>query len=139
MNKCNHRVFLFSMSFITVFVFVLLAFYGSSYYATSFEERFFHAQNETLKPSGSIGHGIGIAGSFFMLFGVFSYMARKRIRMFSRIGILKHWLEFHIFLCTLGSILVFYHTSFKFGRLVSISFWSMVAVVFIGVTRNYAD
>lgn len=137
MNKRNHRIFLFSMSFITVFVFVLLALYGSGYYSTSLEERFFHAQNETLKPSGSIGHGIGIAGSFFMLFGVFSYMARKRIRLFSRIGILKHWLEFHIFLCTLGPILVLYHTSFKFGGLVSISFWSMIAVVLSGVIGRF--
>ncbi len=121
----------------TLVVFLLLAFYGAGYYSTNLEDRFFHALNENLKPSGLIGHGIGIAGSFFMLSGVFMYMARKRVRSFSRIGILKHWLEFHIFLCTLGPILVLYHTSFKFGGLVALSFWSMVAVVISGIIGRF--
>jgi len=121
----------------TIVVFLLLAFYGTSYYTTNLEDRFFHALNDNLKPSGLIGHGIGIAGSFFMLSGVFMYMARKRIRSFSHIGILKHWLEFHIFLCTLGPILVLYHTSFKFGGLVALSFWSMVAVVISGIIGRF--
>ena len=45
----------------------------------------------------------------------------------------KHWLEFHIFLCTVGPLLVLYHTAFKFGGIVSVSFWSMVLVVLSGV------
>jgi len=64
-------------------------------------------------------------------------MARKRYRFLSRIGILKHWLEFHIFLCTLGTILVIYHTSFKFGGLVAISFWSMIAVFLSGIIGRF--
>ena len=90
-----------------------------------------------LKPSGLWGHGMGIIGSLFMILGVSMYMARKRYRIFSRIGILKHWLEFHIFLCTLGPILVLYHTSFKFGGIVAISFWSMVAVFLSGVIGRF--
>jgi len=46
-------------------------------------------------------------------------------------------LEFHIFLCTLGPIMVLFHTSFKFGGIVSISFWSMVAVVASGVIGRF--
>jgi len=72
-----------------------------------------------------------------MIAGVLMYILRKRIKMFSRVGILKHWLEFHIFLCSLGPILVLYHTAFKFGGLVAISFWSMVAVVISGVIGRY--
>jgi hypothetical protein len=52
-------------------------------------------------------------------------------------GRLKSWLEFHIFLCTLGPFLVLLHTSFKFGGIVSIAFWSMVAVVASGVFGRY--
>jgi len=52
-------------------------------------------------------------------------------------GYLKHWLEFHIFLCTVGPILVLYHTAFKFGGIVAISFWSMVAVVLSGVIGRF--
>jgi hypothetical protein len=137
MKRAGHRIFLFTMGFITVASFLLLAFYGADYYKTSFQDRFYHRLNESLKPSGIIGHGLGVAGSLLMLSGVFFYMARKRIRRLSQLGTLKHWLEFHIFLCTLGPILVLYHTAFKFGGLVAISFWSMVAVVISGVIGRF--
>ncbi len=137
MDKSIHRFFLFLMAFIVLAAFVMLAVYGWSYYTIDLQVRFGHEKNDLLKPSGLIGHGIGIAGSFFMLTGVLVYMARKRIRLFSRLGTLKHWLEFHIFLCTLGPVLVLFHTSFKFGGLVSVSFWSMVAVVASGVLGRF--
>ena len=137
MSHLIHRMYLFTLVIITVFVFFWLAFYGADYYSTDLTERHFHEKNELLKPSGLIGHGIGIAGSLFMIIGVFGYMARKRFRRFSRIGVLKYWLEFHIFLCTLGPILVLYHTSFKFGGIVAVSFWSMVAVVLSGVIGRF--
>lgn len=54
-----------------------------------------------------------------------------------RWGLLKHWLEFHIFLCTLGPLMVLFHTAFKFGGLVSISFWNMVAVFFSGIAGRF--
>ncbi|HPF50540.1 MAG TPA: hypothetical protein PK335_03140 [Draconibacterium sp.] len=137
MGRLAHRIFLYSLILITVSVFVFLSFYGADYYITGLVDRHFHDQNELLKPSGFIGHGLGILGSLMMVVGVSVYMLRKRVRRFSRIGILKHWLEFHIFLCTLGPILVLFHTSFKFGGLVAVSFWSMVAVVLSGVIGRF--
>jgi hypothetical protein len=122
---------------ITLAVFLALAVYGFDYYTTPVSERHFHAQNDLLKPTGFIGHGIGIAGSLLMIIGVFGYMARKRFRSLSRIGVLKYFLEFHIFLCTLGPILVLYHTTFKFGGIVAVSFWSMIAVVASGVIGRF--
>jgi hypothetical protein len=122
---------------ITVFVAVYLAFFGANYYQTALEQRFFHEQNELLKPSGLIGHGFGIIGSLLIVVGVFGYMARKRFRRFSRWGYLKYWLEFHIFLCSLGPVLVLYHTAFKFGGIVAVSFWSMVAVVVSGLVGRF--
>ncbi|MCK5277723.1 MAG: hypothetical protein KAK04_04280, partial [Cyclobacteriaceae bacterium] len=89
------------------------------------------------KPSGLIGHGLGIVGTLLIVVGVFSYMARKRYRFLSRFGRLKYWLEFHIFLCVLGPIMILFHTAFKFGGIVSISFWSMVVVVASGVIGRY--
>ncbi|MBN8547182.1 MAG: hypothetical protein J0L60_13705 [Ignavibacteria bacterium] len=86
-----------------------------------------------LEPKGYLGHALGIAGTLMMVFGVSIYMIRKRVRAFFRWGLLKHWLEFHIFLCVVGPIFVLYHTAFKFGGIVSISFWSMTAVVLSGV------
>ncbi len=90
-----------------------------------------------MKASGIIGHGLGIVGSLLILLGVFTYMLRKRLRFFSRMGILKHWLEFHIFFCTLGPVLILFHTTFKFGGIVAVSFWSMVAVFLSGIVGRY--
>lgn len=137
MNKTAHKIFIAFLVLIVLTVLILLINYGYAYYRVSLEERYFHPSNETLKPSGILGHGFGIIGSLFMILGVSLYMLRKRFRVFHRIGILKHWLEFHIFLCTLGPILVLFHTSFKFGGIVAISFWSMVAVFLSGVIGRF--
>ena len=132
-----HRIYIGILILVVVLVTLFLAYQGYSYYSLGVENRFFHPDHQTLKPSGFMGHTLGILGSFLMLVGVATYMLRKRVSKFSRIGVLKYWLEFHIFLCTLGPILVLYHTAFKFGGLVAISFWSMVAVVLSGVIGRY--
>jgi hypothetical protein len=110
---------------------------GFSYYHTSLEERFYHPNYTILKPGGPWGHGFGVAGALCMIFGIVLYSVRKRIRSLGRLGNLKSWLEFHIFLCTLGPILVLYHTSFKFGGIVAVSFWSMVAVFLSGIIGRF--
>ncbi len=125
------------MVLILIGVTLTLIYSGYSYYNTSLEERFYHTNHELLKPNGLLGHGLGIIGSISMVVGVSIYMMRKRMRSLARLGKLKHWLEFHIFLCTLGPILVLFHTSFKIGGLVSVSFWSMVAVVLSGVIGRF--
>jgi hypothetical protein len=137
MNKSLHRIYIILFFVIGVGVTILLAVYGYQYYTTPLEERFFRSQYELLKPSGILGHGFGIIGSLMMIFGVFLYMTRKRIRLFFNIGYLKHWLEFHIFLCSVGPVLVLYHTAFKFGGIVAVSFWSMVAVVVSGIAGRF--
>lgn len=137
MSRSAHIAFILVMSLLVLSALVALSFYGYGYYQTPLHERFYHAQYESLKPSGILGHGLGIIGSLLILIGVFSYMARKRYRWLSRLGLVKHWLEFHIFLCTLGPVLILFHTSFKFGGLVAISFWSMVAVFVSGVIGRF--
>lgn len=137
MNKSTHRIYLTVLSLIVLLTLVAIIYKGYAYYKISIEERYFHPDHNALKPSGLWGHGMGIIGSLCMILGVSMYMARKRYRIFSRIGILKHWLEFHIFLCTLGPILVLFHTSFKFGGIVAISFWSMVAVFLSGIIGRF--
>lgn len=133
----SHRIYIGLMAAVVVVSFFLLSYSGFTYYNTSIEERFFHTDHTFLKPSGLWGHGLGIIGSFCMLFGVILYITRKRMRSLSRLGALKHWLEFHIFLCTLGPLLILFHTSFKFGGLVAISFWSMVAVFLSGIIGRF--
>lgn len=65
------------------------------------------------------------------------YSVRKRWKRLRRWGRLSTWLNYHIFLGVAGPILVLFHTSFKFGGLVSISFWSMVAVAGSGFIGRY--
>ena len=137
MNKTLHKIYVGLFLFIGISVTILFAINGYNYYTTSLEERFFSPDHISLKPSGAIGHGLGIIGTLMMILGVGIYMIRKRYKRFFNLGYLKHWLEFHIFLCSVGPVLVLYHTAFKFGGLVSVSFWSMVLVVLSGVVGRF--
>jgi hypothetical protein len=110
---------------------------GSDYYRLPLQERAFSEMHDVLKPSGVIGHGLGVAGSLMMIVGVGMYSLRKRVPFLSRLGRLRGWLQVHIFLCTLGPFLVVLHTSFKFGGIVSIALWSMLIVVASGVFGRY--
>ena len=114
-----------------------LSIVGYSYYDLPIEERFYHPQYNWFKPSGVFGHGLGIVGTFLITFGVVIYIARKNYGFLERYIRIKYLLEFHIFLCTLGPIMILFHTSFKFGGIVSIAFWSMIAVVASGVVGRF--
>jgi len=115
----------------------VLAARGASYYAMPLQERAYAADHELLKPTGLIGLGYGFIGTAMMVVGVAGYSARRRIRWMHRLGKLKIWLGVHIFLCTMGPFLILLHTTFKFGGIISIAFWSMVAVVASGVFGRY--
>lgn len=137
MKQTAHRVFIFFLLLfgLTTSVFILVR--NFNYYALPMEERPFHARYEELKPSGIETHGYGIIGTAMIIFGVTMYSSRKRIRALSQAGKIKYFLEFHIFLCLLGPVLILYHTTFKFGGLVAVSFWSMSAVVASGIIGRY--
>lgn len=138
MSHTAHRFYIGTLTSIVVLVFLFLFTKGIPYYSTSMEERFYHPDHDWFKPSGAFGHGLGIAGTILILIGVFGYRAKKYNRWLAgRFGRLKYWLEFHIFLCTLGPVMILFHTAFKFGGLVSVSFWSMIAVVASGVVGRY--
>jgi hypothetical protein len=125
------------MTFIVLLVTYYLAYTGYAYYSLPLEERFYHPHYTYFKPSGIFGQGLGVIGTFLILFGVTIYIARKRYGFLEKIIRLKYLLEFHIFLCTLGPILILFHTTFKFGGIVSIAFWSMVAIVMSGVIGRF--
>ncbi len=137
MNKTLHKVYVASFFIAGIASLILLSWYGYDYYRLPLTERPFSSDHASLKPSGMIGHGLGIIGTLMMAVGVSTYMIRKRVRMFYSWGYLKHWLEFHIFLCTLGPVFVLFHTAFKFGGIVAVSFWSMTAVVLSGFAGRY--
>jgi len=110
---------------------------GLEYYLTPIQERPFTDGHAYFASSSLVGHGYGIAGSSFMLFGVLLYSVRKRVAVLQKFGKLKHWLQVHIFFCTLGPFLILLHSTFRVGGLVAIAFWSMVLVVASGVFGRY--
>ncbi|MCG6956795.1 MAG: hypothetical protein LJF04_12470 [Gemmatimonadetes bacterium] len=111
--------------------------WGLDYYLLPIPERAFSPLAPLFSPTGVVGQGLGIVGAAMILLGVVGYTARKRWRILARAGQLKHWLQVHIFLCTLGPFFVLLHTTFKFGGVVSIAFWSMAIVVASGVFGRY--
>lgn len=133
MTRFLHRLSILVYFTIIIVAFATLAYFGNSYYKLPVEERPFHEYYEILKPSGLIGHGLGIIGTLLIVVGLFGYMARKRMKIFSRVGVLKYWLELHIFLCSLGTVFVLFHTTFKFGGIISVGFWSLTIVWVSGV------
>ena len=137
MSKWVHNIYIGSMVLIILSITIYLAYAGYSYYTLPLEERFYHEYHDWFKPSGFFGHGLGITGTLLIFFGVSIYIARKRYGFLARFIRLKYLLEFHIFLCILGPIMILFHTSFKFGGIVSVAFWSMVAVVASGVIGRF--
>lgn len=137
MSPIVHRIYISTLASIIIFTIIYLAVNGYLYYSTSIEERFYHPKHDHFKPSGLFGHGLGIVGTLLILIGVTSYIARKKYKFLARFGRLKYWLEFHIFLCALGPVMILFHTAFKFGGIISIAFWSMVAVVLSGVIGRF--
>lgn len=121
----------------TIIVSVWIGYSGWDYYSTPLEERFYHEQHDWFKASGFFGHGLGFLGTLMMAVGVFLYIPAKKYGFLESIIRLRYLLDIHIFLCTLGPILVLFHTTFKFGGVVSVAFWSMVLVVISGIIGRY--
>lgn len=137
MSRLWHQIYIWSMILITIAVAVYLSVTGYEYYQTPLEERFYADSHAYLKASGVFGQGLGIIGTLLILVGVVGYIAAKKYGFLERYIRLRYLLEFHIFLCTVGPIMILFHSTFKFGGIVSIAFWSMVLVVFSGVVGRY--
>jgi len=132
MSRLSHKIYVLTLIIIVVVVFGALAILGFDYYLTDKEQQFFHEQNDLFKPSGTIGHGVGFIGFFLIIAGFVIYIARKRFGFLSHLGDLKSWLEFHIFLCSLGAVLVLFHSAFKFAGYSAYAFFAMILVLISG-------
>jgi hypothetical protein len=136
-TSLGERVFRSAMVLIWVGVAGAALAYGLPYYRLPLADRASSPMDELLRPSGLIGQGYGVVGTFLITVGVGMYSIRKRVPFLRRLGRLHHWLQAHVFLCTLGPFLVLLHTGFKFGGIVSIAFWSMTAVAVSGLFGRY--
>lgn len=122
-----------------VFFFVIIAglsYFGRAYYPALPLKKYRLPLRSVLTSSGSLGHPLGILGTFFIIL-LLAYSLRKRLRFMRNWGNLNVWLEIHIFLGLTGPILVFFHSDFRFSGLVGLCFWSMALVVISGIIGRY--
>jgi len=49
----------------------------------------------------------------------------------------RHWLDFHVVLGTTAPIVIAFHSTFKFGNIAGMAFWSMLAVTISGFVGRY--
>jgi hypothetical protein len=131
-----YRLLLLTLYLISFAAIARVAADGTSYYTTALVERPRHELYWSLKPGGERGILYGVVGTAMMTL-MLAYSLRKRVRWLRRWGPLEVWLDIHIYLGVFGSLLVVLHTSFKFGGIVSLSFWSMVVVASSGVVGRY--
>lgn len=136
MKRTGFRRFLYFLYVAGFGVSGFFLWHGWSYYSLPLLERPYSHDHLTLKPGGLWGHGLGIVGSGMILL-LFLYSVRKRGWFGLRWGRISRWLDIHIFLGIMGPILVTLHTSMKFNGIVSISYFSMLAVMFSGVLGRY--
>ena len=120
----------------TVAAIVLVGFDGWEYYRAPLGSRGYLPQHALLRPSGSVGLTLGVAGVLSMLCTL-PYALRKRWTRLSRLGTVRGWLETHIFFGVVGPVLVTFHTSFKFNGLISVAYWLMVLVWTSGFVGRY--
>ncbi len=132
-----HKVFIIFLLLIGLSAIVAVGMKGLDYYTTPVSERAFRDDYGSMKPSGLFSHTLGVLGAGMVTFGVLTYSSRKRIKSLWQLGKLSAWLEFHIFLCLLGPVLVVYHTTFKAGGIAAICLWSMLSVAASGIVGRF--
>jgi hypothetical protein len=132
----GHRIRVFLAWLLALAVVLVIAGYGFDYYTLGASQRPFSPKHEILRPSGTIGMKLGMLG-VFLFFLIYLYPLRKRWGWLGRQGNSRHWLDFHVVLGTLAPLIVAFHSTFKFGNIAGMAFWSMLAVTISGFVGRY--
>jgi hypothetical protein len=132
----GHRIRLLLAWLTALAVVLVIAGYGFNYYVLSMEHRPFSPKHDALRPSGPIGVKLGMLG-VFMFFLIYLYPLRKKWGWLSRQGNSRHWLDFHVVLGTTAPLIIAFHSTFKFGNIAGMAFWSMLMVTLSGFVGRY--
>src|SRR6267378_6067475 len=132
----GHRIRVYLSWILALAVVLVIAGYGFNYYALSAAQRPFSPKHQILRPSGTIGIKLGMVG-VLMFFLIYLYPLRKKWGWLSRMGNSRHWLDFHVVLGTAAPIIIAFHSSFKFGNIAGMAFWSMLVVTVSGFIGRY--
>ncbi len=132
----GHRTRLFLAWMLALAVVLVIGGYGYDYYTLSAAQRPFSPKHDILDPSGTIGIRLGMLG-VLMFFLIYLYPLRKKWGWLGRKGNSRHWLDFHIVLGTTAPVIIAFHSSFKFGNIAGMAFWSMMMVTLSGFVGRY--
>lgn len=116
--------------------FLALLWHGLPYYRLSMGQRLLSPLHAQLRPNGSVGLLYGYAGTALLLL-LLLYSVRKRVRVLHKLGVLRRSLNVHVFCGIAGPALITLHSSFKFGGIISIGYWSMMTVMASGFVGFY--
>ncbi len=132
----GHRLRVFLAWMLALAVVLVIAGYGWNYYTLSAAQRPFSPKHQLLRPSGTIGVKLGMLG-VLMFFLIYLYPLRKKWGWLGRMGNSRHWLDFHVVLGTAAPIIIAFHSSFKFGNIAGMAFYSMLMVTLSGFVGRY--
>lgn len=131
-----HMIVIFALVFLTALAIFATLRVGADYYLTQLAERPQHPLHESFKASGFIGQGLGLLGGLFCMLTLL-YPLRKRWRALENFGTPRTWFQFHVYFGIAGPLFATLHTTFKFGGLASISYWSMMIVMASGFIGRF--
>src|SRR5437762_11574040 len=132
----GHRIRLLLAGLLAVAAVLAIAGYGYNYYTLGATERPFSPKHELLRPSGPIVIKLGMLG-VFLFFLIYLYPLRKYWGWLGKQGNSRHWLDFHVVLGTTAPLIVAFHSSFKFGNIAGMAFYSMLMVTLSGFVGRY--
>lgn len=132
----GHRLRVLLAWLVSLALILAIAGYGLNYYTLSAQVRPFSPKHDQLKPSGTIGMKLGMAG-VLLFFLIYLYPLRKKWGWLGKQGNARHWLDFHVVLGTTAPIVIAFHAAFKFGNIAGMAFWSMMCVTLSGFVGRY--
>jgi len=132
----GHRTRVFLAWMLALAVVLVIAGYGLNYYTLGAAQRPFSPKHELLRPSGSIGIKLGMLG-VLMFFLIYLYPLRKKWGWLGRMGNSRHWLDVHVVLGAAAPVIVAFHSTFKFGNIAGMAFYSMLMVTISGFVGRY--
>ncbi len=114
-----------------------MAWHGWDYYRLDPAERFDHESHASLRASGFLGHGYGIAGTLLILANLL-YFVRKHAGFLRGRGSLRAWMEVHVFAGLAGSGMIVFHSTFQArNHVAQAAAWSLSVLVVTGLVGRY--
>ena len=87
--------------------------------------------------ASAFGYWLGVLGGSLMLL-LLIYPLRKRFRVLSILGPLKHWFRFHLIAGIAGPVIVLFHSTFRVGSFnAAIALACMLLVVASGIVGRF--